>query len=109
MTSTSAIGTILERLGFIQDAATYLTGTCGIDSLEESAYLDGEDDVDTMSKGVTSPGGTPTTGMGTSAISSRNNGIPVLIRAKTEALCLLPKTHGEIPAEASGGQLMSFI
>jgi hypothetical protein len=48
---------ILKRLGFSEDVATYLTGTCGIDSLDEIAYLDGVDDVDTVIKGVMSPGG----------------------------------------------------
>jgi hypothetical protein len=33
-----------------------------MDSLDEIAYLDGIDDVDTMIKGVTNPGGTVTTG-----------------------------------------------
>jgi hypothetical protein len=42
-------------------AVTYLTSGCGIDSLEEIAYLDGEVDVDTTIKGVTSPGGAVTT------------------------------------------------
>jgi hypothetical protein len=45
MISTSAIRKVLQRLGFSEDAATYLMGTCGIDSLEEIAYLDGLDDV----------------------------------------------------------------
>jgi hypothetical protein len=69
--------TIIKRLGFREDAATYLTGTCGIDSLEEIAYLDGVDDVDTTIKGVASTGGTVTTGSGTTSVTSRNNGIPV--------------------------------
>jgi hypothetical protein len=51
----------MERLGFSVAAATYLTGTCGINSLDEIAYLDGIDDVDTTIKGVTNPGGTVTT------------------------------------------------
>jgi hypothetical protein len=53
---------MLQRLGFIEDAATYLTGTCGVDSLEKIAYLDGVDDMDTTVKGVMFPGGTVTTG-----------------------------------------------
>jgi hypothetical protein len=48
---------MIQRLGFSEDAATYLRGTCGIDSLEEIAYLNGENDVDTTIKGVTSPEG----------------------------------------------------
>jgi hypothetical protein len=52
----------LERLGFSEAAETYLTGTCGIDSLDDIAYLDGIEDVDTTIKGVTNPGGTVTTG-----------------------------------------------
>jgi hypothetical protein len=50
MRSVSAIRTKLDRLGFSQAAATYLTGTCGIDSLDEIAYLDGIADVDTTIK-----------------------------------------------------------
>jgi hypothetical protein len=81
MSSVRAIGNILERVGFSQAAATYLTGTGGIDSLGEIAYLDGIDDVDTMIKGVTNQGGTVTTGSGTTVATSRNNGKHVSIRA----------------------------
>jgi hypothetical protein len=80
MSYDSAIRTILERLVFSQATATYLTGTCGIDSLDEIAYLDGIDDVDMMIKGVTNPGGTVKTGSGTTSVTSRNNGIHVSIR-----------------------------
>jgi hypothetical protein len=52
---------MLKRLGFSEDAETYLTGTCGIDSLDEIAYLDGVDNVDTTDKGATKLGGTVTT------------------------------------------------
>jgi hypothetical protein len=62
MSSVNVIRTILERLGFSEAVATYLTGTCGIDSLDEIAYLDWIADVDTTIKGVTNPGGTVTTG-----------------------------------------------
>jgi hypothetical protein len=72
---------MLERLGFSSAEATYLTRTCGIDSLDEIAYLDGIDDMDTTIKGVTNPGGTVTTGTGSAAVTSLNNGIPVSIRA----------------------------
>jgi hypothetical protein len=72
---------MLERLGFIQSAETYLTGTCGIDSLDEIAYLDGIDDVDTTIKGVKNPGGTVTIGTVTTSVTSRENGITVSIRA----------------------------
>jgi hypothetical protein len=68
-------------LGFSEATATYLTGTCGIDSLDEIAYLDGIEDVDTMIKGVTNPGGTVMTGSGATRATSRNNGIPVSTRA----------------------------
>jgi hypothetical protein len=62
MISVSTIRRMLQRLGFIEDAATYLMGTCGIDSLEEIAYLDGVNGVDITIKVVTSLGGTVTTG-----------------------------------------------
>jgi hypothetical protein len=79
--SVNAIKKMLERLGFSDAAATYLIGTCVVDSLGEIAYLDANEDVDAMIKGVTNPGGTVTTGEGTSRVTSRNNGIPVSIRA----------------------------
>jgi hypothetical protein len=81
MISVHAIRTMLELLGFSEAAATYLTGTCGIDSLDEIAYLDGIEDVDTTIKGVTNPGGSVTTGSGTTRVTSCNNGIHVSIRA----------------------------
>jgi hypothetical protein len=61
MSSATTIRKMLERLGFSSAAATYLTGTCGIDSLDEIAYLGGIDDVDTKIKGVTNPGEMVTT------------------------------------------------
>jgi hypothetical protein len=81
MSSFNAIKRMLERLGFSEAAATYLIATCGIDYLGEIAYLDASEDVDAMIKGVTNPGGTVTTREGTSRVTSRNNGIPVSIRA----------------------------
>jgi hypothetical protein len=57
MSAGNSIRTILQRFGFSEAAANYLTGTCGIDSLDEIAYLDGIEDVDTTVKGVTNPGG----------------------------------------------------
>jgi hypothetical protein len=65
MRLANAIRKMLERLGLSEAAETYLIGTCGIDSLGEITYLDGSEDVDTMIKGVTNPGGTVTTGEGT--------------------------------------------
>jgi hypothetical protein len=86
----------LERLGFSEAAAAYLTGTCGMDSLDEIAYLDGIDDVDTMIKGVTNPGGNVTTGTGTSRVTSRSNGITVSIRALANLkLCVYYLKHIE--------------
>jgi hypothetical protein len=81
MRSVTSIRKMFQRFGFSDAAATYLTGTCGMDSLDEIAYLDGIDDVDTMIKGVTNPGGTVIIGEGTYRVTSRNNGIPVSIRA----------------------------
>jgi hypothetical protein len=87
---------MLQRFGFSDAAATYLTSTCGIDSLDEIAYLDGIDGVDTTIKGVTNPGGTVTTGEGTSRVTSRNNGIPVSIRAVANLkLCIYYLKHME--------------
>jgi hypothetical protein len=90
------IRTMLQRFGFSEATATYLTGTCGIDSLDEIAYLDGIEDVDTTIKCVTNPGGTVTTGEGTSRVISRNNGIPVSIRAVANLkLCVYYLKHME--------------
>jgi hypothetical protein len=87
---------MLERLGFSEAAATYLTCTCVIDSLDEIAYLDGIEDVDTTIKGVTNPGGIVTTGTGTTRVTSRNNGIPVSIRAVAKLkLCVYYLKHME--------------
>jgi hypothetical protein len=60
---------MLERLGFSEAAANYLTGTCGIDSLDEIPYLDGLEDVDMTIKGVTNPGGTVTPGTGNTRVT----------------------------------------
>jgi hypothetical protein len=79
--SVNAIIHMLDRLGFSDATATYLTGTCGVDYLDEIAYLDGIDDVDKTIKGVTNLGGTVTTRRKTTAVTSSNNGIPVSIRA----------------------------
>jgi hypothetical protein len=58
--------------------------------------LDGIDDVDTTIKGVTNPGGTVTMGEGTSRVTSRNNGIPVSIRAVANLkLCVYYLNHME--------------
>jgi hypothetical protein len=81
MSSFTTIRTMLERLVFSAAAATYLNGTCGINYLDEIAYLDGIDDLDTTIKGVTNPGGTVTTGTGITAVTSRKHGISVSIRA----------------------------
>jgi hypothetical protein len=94
MSSGNAIRTMLERLGFSEAAATYLTGTCGIDSLDEIAYLDGIEDVDTTIKGVTNPGGTVTTGSVAARVTARNNGIHVSIRAVDKLkLCVYYLKH----------------
>jgi hypothetical protein len=96
MSAVNSIRTMLQRFGFSEAAATYLRGTCGIDSLDEIAYLDGIEDVDTTIKGVTNPGGTVKTGEGTSRVTSRNNGIPVSIRAVANLkLCVYYLKHME--------------
>jgi hypothetical protein len=75
---------------------TYLTGTCGINSLDEIAYLNGIDDVDTTIKRVMNPGGTVTTGTGITAVTSCKNGIPVSIRSVANLkLCVYYLKHME--------------
>jgi hypothetical protein len=96
MSAVNSIRTMLQRFGFSEDVATYLTGTCGIDSLDEIAYLDGIEDVDTTIKGVTNPGGTATTGEGISRVTSCNNGSPVSIREVANLkLCVYYLKHME--------------
>jgi hypothetical protein len=87
---------ILELLGFSSAAATYLTGTCCINSLDEIAYLDGVDDVDTTIKGVTNLGGMATSGTIVTSVTSCNNEIPVSIRAVDNLkLCVYYLKHME--------------
>jgi hypothetical protein len=94
MRSFTTIRTVLERLGFSASAATFLTGTCGINYLDEIAYLDGIDDVDTSIMGVTNPGGTVTTGTGVTAVTSRYNVKHVYIRAMANLqLCVYYLKH----------------
>jgi hypothetical protein len=81
MSSVTITRTMLQRLGFSEAVATYLTGTCGIDSLDEIAYLDGINDVDTTIKVFMNLGGMVTTGKGSAAVTSRNKGIPLSFRA----------------------------
>jgi hypothetical protein len=87
---------MLELLGFSSAVATYLTGTCGINSMDEIAYLDGIDDVDTTIKGFKNTGGTVTTVTGVTSATLRNNGIPVSIRGVTNLqLCVYYLKHME--------------
>jgi hypothetical protein len=96
MSSANAIKRMLEHLGFNDAAATYLIGTCGVDSLGEIAYLDANEDLDAMIKGVTNPGGTVTSGEGTSRVTSRNNEVPVSIRSVANLkLCVYYLKHME--------------
>jgi hypothetical protein len=80
MRVTSATKTTLERLGFSDAAAAYFMRDCGIDSLKEISYLDGDNNAENTIKGVSSLGGTVTVGTGTIAVTSHKNGIPVSIR-----------------------------
>jgi hypothetical protein len=83
-------------VGVSEAVATFLTGTCGIYSLDEITYLDGIEDMDTTIKGVTNPGGTVMTGGGATRVTSRNNGIPVSIRALANLkLCVYYLKHME--------------
>jgi hypothetical protein len=96
MSVTSAKHTILERLGFSFDALAYLTKDCGIDSLEEIAYLDGDRIVETNIKGVTIMGGTVNFGIGTLAATPSKNGNLILIRDVSKLkLCVYYLKHME--------------
>jgi hypothetical protein len=96
MIPVTTIRKMLKRLGFSEDAVTYLTGTCGIESLEEIDYLDDVNDVDTTIKGITIPGGTVTPGSVATAVTSRKNIIPVSIKAVANLkLCVYYLKHTE--------------
>jgi hypothetical protein len=96
MSLVTTIMKMIKRLGFSASAATYLLGTCGINSLDEIAYLDDIDDVDTTIKGVTNLGGAAMTGTGPSAVTLRNSGIPVSIMAVAKlTLCVYYLKHTE--------------
>jgi hypothetical protein len=87
---------MLQRFGFSESSATYLTGTCGIDSIDDIAYLDGIEDVGTTIKGVTNTGGSVTTGVGTSRVTLRFNGTPVFIMSVAKLkLCVYYLKHME--------------
>jgi hypothetical protein len=93
----AATKTMLESLGFSDAVEAYLLRGCGIESLKEIAYLDGEDDVENTIKGVTSPEGTVNIGIGTSAVTSSNNGILFSIRSVANLkLCVYYLNHMEI-------------
>jgi hypothetical protein len=67
-----------------------------IESLEEIYYLDCVDDVNYTIKGITSPGGKVTTSSGSTAVTSRNNGITVSIRDVVNLkLCVYYLKHME--------------
>jgi hypothetical protein len=96
MSSVTSNRTMLEIFGFSAAAATYLIGTCGINSLDDIAYLDGSDDMDTTIKGVTNPKGKVKTGTGVTTVTSHNNGIPFSIRAVANLkLCVYYLKHME--------------
>jgi hypothetical protein len=80
----------------VTSAAVYTKSYCAYDSLEEVAYLDGEDDVKTMIKRVTCPGGTVTVGTGSTGFTPPNNVIPFFIRAEANMnLCVYYLKHME--------------
>jgi hypothetical protein len=61
-----------------------------------SFLIDGIDDVDTTIKGITNPGETVTTGSETTAVTLRNNGIPVSIgEVANLKLCVYYLKHME--------------
>jgi hypothetical protein len=87
---------MLQCLGLSEDTATYLAGTCDIDSLDKIANLDGVNDVDTTIKGVANPERKVTAGSGSTAPTSHKNVIPVSIRDATHLkLCVYYLKHME--------------
>ena len=97
MSELPALRTMLTRLGFTTEAAAYTTGVLGIDTLDEIAIHDGDDDVENLMKRITRPGGvgtTTTTGSGSTAVTTVAVGHPVSLRAETNfKLCVYYLMH----------------
>jgi hypothetical protein len=85
------------RLGFTEDAAKYFTRDADLSSLDEVAYLDGDDDVDNLIKRLNHPGGTTTSGNGIISVTSPNSGYGVSIRSESNLnMCVFYLNHQEI-------------
>ena len=93
MSAATAIGTMLTRLGFSDRAAQYMARDGGLDSIDELVYLD-DDDVENAVKKCVRPGGTITTGTGSTAVTAPDLGNPVSIRAEANLkLCVFYLRH----------------
>jgi hypothetical protein len=106
MSKVTAISKILERLGFTQEAASYTTRACNVDSLDEVKWMDGEDDVGNIIKRVNRPGGTVTVGTGNEEVTTPNVWLQVSLRAENNLkLCVYFLKHMErvqrVPTAAS--------
>jgi hypothetical protein len=95
MREVTAIYTILERLGFTREAACYMTRACNVDSLDEVKWMDGEDNVENMTKRVNRPSGTFTVGSGADAVTTPNVGLQVLRAENNLKLCVYFLKHME--------------
>ena len=88
---------MLVRLGSSTESAAYMVGTLGIDSLDEIAIYDGDDDVENLMKRVTRPGGvgtTTTTVKGATLVTTVTVGHPVSLRAEGNfKLCVYYLMH----------------
>jgi hypothetical protein len=73
------------RLGLSTEAANYLTRDADIGTLEEIAYLDGKDDVDSIIKRLSRPGGSTTVGTGSNEVTMHHAGYAVSVTAKAKA------------------------
>jgi hypothetical protein len=73
--------TMLLMLGFTEDTAKYLTRNAGLHSLDKVAYLDGDDDVENLTKRVSCPFRTTNIGTGSTEVTTPHAGCDVSIRA----------------------------
>jgi hypothetical protein len=85
MAALVAFRNALQTLGLSAPAATYITGTEDIDSLDELEILD-DTDIHNLCETVRNPGGlvpNPNAGAGGATAQIHNPGIPISTRAET--------------------------
>jgi hypothetical protein len=97
MREVTAIKIMLVRLGFSMEAANYLPRDAAIITLEEIAYLDRKDDVDSIIKILNRPCGSTIFGTGSNAVTTPHAGYAVSVSAEANLkLCVFYLKHQTI-------------